>query len=125
MREAGVSGKAPGRRKRTMASAPLGPVAENVLDRAFEPETWTADMTQIWTGEGWLYLAVVLDLHSRRVVEWAARPSASRALVVEALQNALRSRRPARASSYTRIRGRNTPATSTRRCCGASASSRR
>ena len=99
MREAGVTGKAPGRRKRTLASAPLGPVAENVLDRAFEPEApdrvWTADITQIWTGEGWLYLAVVLDLHSRRVVGWAARPSASRALVVEALTGALRSRRPA------------------------------
>ena len=99
MREAGVSGKAPGRRRRTMASAPLGPVAENVLGRAFEPEapdrSWTADITQIWTAEGWLYLAVVLDLHSRRVVGWAARPSASRALVVEALTGSLRSRRPA------------------------------
>lgn len=99
MREAGVTGKAPGRRRRTPASAPLAPVAENVLDRAFEPsapnQAWTADVTQVWTGEGWLYLAVVLDLHSRRVVGWAARPSASRGLVVEALTNALRSRRPA------------------------------
>lgn len=98
MREGGVSGKAPKRRKYGEPAGPLAPVAENVLDRAFQPtapdRAWTADITQIWTGEGWLYLAVVLDLYSRRVVGWATRPSLARVLAVEALQNALRTRRP-------------------------------
>ena len=111
-----------------MASAPLGPVAENVLDRAFEPEapdrTWTADIPQAWTVEGWLYLAVVLDLHSRRVVGWAARPSASRAPAVEALTNALRSRRPAPGLVHHSDQG-ITRATSTRRSCDTTAASRR
>ena len=99
MREAGVSGKAPRRRKRGEPAAPLAPVAENVLDRAFQPaapdQAWTADITQVWTGEGWLYLAVVLDLFSRRVVGWASRPSLSRALAIDALTKAVRDRRPA------------------------------
>lgn len=98
MREAGVSGKAPRRRKRGEPAAPLAPVAENVLDRAFQPEApnqaWAADITQVWTGEGWLYLAVVLDLFSRRVVGWATRPSLSRALAIDALTRAVRDRRP-------------------------------
>ncbi len=99
MREGGVSGKAPKRRTRGEPAGSLAPVAENVLDRDFLPaapdQAWTADITQVWTGEGWLYLAVVLDLFSRRIVGWATRPSLSRVLAVEALQNALRSRRPA------------------------------
>ena len=51
------------------------PIAENLLDRVFEAETpdtrWTADITYIWTSQGWLYLAVILDLFSRRIVGWA------------------------------------------------------
>ena len=51
------------------------PIAENLLARIFEaqrPDTrWTADITYIWTGQGWLYLAVILDLFSRRIVGWA------------------------------------------------------
>jgi transposase InsO family protein len=98
MREGGVSGKAPRRRKRGEPTGPLAPVAENVLDRQFQPaapdQAWAADITQVWTGEGWLYLAVVLDLFSRRVVGWTTRSSLSRALAIEALRNALRSRRP-------------------------------
>jgi putative transposase len=51
------------------------PIAENVLDRDFtmtEPDRgWVADMTYVWTTEGWLYLAVIIDLFSRRVVGWS------------------------------------------------------
>jgi putative transposase len=51
------------------------PIAENVLDRNFtttEPDrVWVADMTYVWTTEGWLYLAVIIDLFSRRVVGWS------------------------------------------------------
>ncbi len=56
MREGGVSGKAPKRRTRGEPAGPLAPVAENVLDRDFLPaapdQAWTADITQVWTGEG-------------------------------------------------------------------------
>ena len=59
----------------TTRANPLAQVAENVLDREFEAEQpnrkWVADVTYIATGSGWLYLAVVLDLFSRRVVGWA------------------------------------------------------
>ncbi len=61
--------------KVTTDSAHKLPVAENLLDQQFEQEycnqAWAADITYIWTGEGWLYLAVVLDLFSRRVVGWS------------------------------------------------------
>ncbi len=75
------------------------PMSEQVLERAFRPSaphvTWAADITYIWTEEGWLYLAVVLDLFSRRVVGWSMQATLARSLVIEALKMALRGRRPA------------------------------
>jgi transposase InsO family protein len=75
------------------------PVADNLLKRQFTADTpnrkWTADITYVWTGEGWLYLAVVVDLFSRRVVGWAMSHTLERSLVIEALQMALISRKPA------------------------------
>jgi len=74
------------------------PVAENRLDRQFatqQPNTcWAADFTYVWTQQGWLYLAVVLDLFSRRVVGWAMQTTMQRSLVVSARQNALAIRQP-------------------------------
>jgi len=74
------------------------PVAENVLDRRFEPgrvnRAWTADVTYIPTGEGWLYLAAVEDLHSRRIVGWSMGPRIDSRLVVDALEMALARRLP-------------------------------
>lgn len=58
-------------------------------------QTWVTDITYIWTKEGWLYLAAVLDLFSRRVVGWAVSERIDAALCCEALRNALLSRRPA------------------------------
>lgn len=100
MREHGVRARRPKRRPPTATpTTPLTPVAANVLDRAFEPDApdrvWAADMTYIATDEGWLYLSVVLDLYSRRVVGWSAQPSLSRLGPVEALTSAVRDRRPA------------------------------
>ena len=99
MREGGLVARGPKRRPpRATPEAPLTPVAENVLGRAFSPgapnRTWAADITHVWTAEGWLYLAVVVDLFSRRVVGWAVRPSLHRELAVAALTAALRDRRP-------------------------------
>jgi putative transposase len=75
------------------------PIAENLLDREFTVQTpnarWAADITYIHTGEGWLYLAVVLDLFSRRVVGWAMGETLERSLVLCALDMALTGRKPA------------------------------
>jgi transposase InsO family protein len=75
------------------------PVAANVLDRQFRPvapnRAWVSDITYIRTRSGWLYLAAVLDLYSRRVVGWAMAPSMPAQLVCQALNMAIVSRRPA------------------------------
>lgn len=74
------------------------PIAENLLDREFTSDTpdrkWTADITYIWTSAGWLYLAVILDLFSRRIVGWSMGTSLERSLVLSALSMALTARTP-------------------------------
>src|SRR5204863_5623413 len=74
------------------------PVAENLLDRQFNPsaakEVWRADLTSIPTREGWLYLAAVEDLYSRRVVGWAMAEHMESRLVVDALAMAVQRRLP-------------------------------
>jgi len=74
------------------------PVAPNRLDQKFTVEMpnthWSADITYLWTGEGWLYLAVVLDLYSRRVVGWSLQDSLDRSVVITALESALMQRTP-------------------------------
>ena len=73
-------------------------VARNVLDRSFDPEgpneSWCADITYVGTREGWLYLAVVVDLFRRKVVGWSRDDSMESRLVVDALSMALARRRP-------------------------------
>jgi transposase InsO family protein len=74
------------------------PVAENVLDRQFEQDApdcvWLADITYVWTREGWLYLACVLDAYSRRIVGWSMSERITKGLVLGALKMALGRRRP-------------------------------
>ena len=74
------------------------PVAENVLARQFDPaapnEAWAADVTYIPTHEGWLYLAAVEDLYSRRVVGWSMADHMESRLVVDALEMAVQRRLP-------------------------------
>jgi putative transposase len=74
------------------------PVADNLLDRQFNPseanETWLADITYIPTREGWLYLAAVEDLYSRRVVGWSLADHMESRLVVDALELAVQRRLP-------------------------------
>ncbi|MCP3105507.1 IS3 family transposase, partial [Myxococcus sp. K15C18031901] len=78
---------------RTTDSAHDHPVAPNTLERNFQPgtpnRTWVGDITYIWTEEGWLYLAVLLDLFSRMVVGWAMGEKIDRGLVLRALDMAL------------------------------------
>lgn len=68
-------------------------IADNVLDRQFKAEApnqkWVADFTYIWSAEGWLYVAVVLDLYSRRVVGWSMQASMTSQLVADALMMAV------------------------------------
>lgn len=75
------------------------PVAPNRLNQQFKADradqTWLTDITYVPTAEGWLYLAVVLDLYSRRIVGWAMSDSLHRQLVIKALQMALTTRQPA------------------------------
>ena len=75
------------------------PIAPNILARQFNPaapnKAYVSDITYIRTGAGWLYLAVVIDLFSRKVVGWTMAPSMPAKLVCDALHMALQQRRPA------------------------------
>ena len=75
------------------------PIAPNVLDRDFTASApdraWVTDITFLWTAQGWLYLAAILDLFSRRVVGWATSQNVDRHLALAALDTALARRRPA------------------------------
>ncbi len=100
MRAAGVRAR-PRRRQRpqTTQSRHDGPIAPNRLAAAPPPtgtnQVWAVDITYLPTGEGWLFLAVVLDLYSRRVVGWAFNPTLASELPLSALRMALRQRQPA------------------------------
>lgn len=101
MRESEIEGRQRKRFRRTTDSNHEHPIAENVLNRRFDPReigapnvTWTGDITYIWTMEGWLYLAVVLDLFSRRVIGWSMRHTMEAELALDALQMALDQRCP-------------------------------
>jgi transposase InsO family protein len=99
MREQRIRSKVVRRfRVRTTDSAHAHPVADNLLDRNFAaaaPDAkWAADITYVPTGEGWLYLAAVIDLCSRRVVGWAMADHLRATLCTEALEMALSRRNP-------------------------------
>ena len=100
MRAAGVSGLAPRKRRRTTVRLPGVRVAADLVERDFRPtapnQTWSADITYISTWEGFLYLAHVQDLHSRRIVGWSMADHLRSELVVDALEMALVRRRPDR-----------------------------
>ena len=74
------------------------PVAENILDRQFQPKApnraWAADITYIRTRQGWLYLAAVMDLFSRKIIGWTMAPNMPAELVCSALQMATAARQP-------------------------------
>lgn len=99
MREQGIRAVSARRYRVTTQAGHRAPVAPNHLARRFAVDAqpgrdrvWAADLTYIPTREGWLYLAVILDLASRRVVGWAVRPRLDQALALDALRMALRQR---------------------------------
>jgi putative transposase len=99
MREQGLRARPKRRFRRTTDSNHQHPVAPNVLDRNFTAaapdQVWVTDITYVWTHEGWLYLAAILDLFSRRVVGWAMSNSLERQIALDALSMALQGRNPA------------------------------
>lgn len=98
MRQAGIRAKTARKFQHTTDSNHARPVAENVLDRQFTAtkpnESWVADLTYIATRQGGLYLAVVEDLYSRKVVGWSMDATMTSRLVVEALEMAVQRRLP-------------------------------
>lgn len=98
MRANGLKARQKRRFKRTTDSEHDWPIAPNLLDQDFTAERpdekWGADISYIWTREGWLYLAVVIDLFARRVVGWAVGDRLHRGLALAALRKALVMRRP-------------------------------
>jgi putative transposase len=85
------------------------PVAENILNQDFQTtkpnEKWVTDITYVWTSQGWLYLAVVLDLFSRKVVGWAMDASMEKGLVIKSLTMALHGRQPEKGLLHHSDRG--------------------
>jgi len=99
MKQNGLRVKTTKRFKVTTNSDHKRPVAPNLVKRNFSAEApdrlWTGDITYIWTAEGWLYLAVILDVFSRRIVGWRMDKRMTDDLVITAFNNALMRRRPA------------------------------
>jgi putative transposase len=98
MSENGLKARQKTRFKKTTDSDHAGPVATNVLDQDFTAtapdQKWGVDISYVWTAEGWLYLAVVLDLFSRRIVGWQLSDRMKRGLAMDALRRAINLRRP-------------------------------
>jgi putative transposase len=98
MREAGLRAKGARKYKATTDSNHALPVAPNLLERRFTVDqpnvAWVSDITYLWTRQGWMYLAVIIDLYSRKVVGWSLRERMTAELVCEALEAAVEQRRP-------------------------------
>ncbi len=98
MRDNGLKALQRRRFKKTTDSHHNLPIAPNLLDQNFEcygpNQKWGADISYIWTGEGWLYLAIVLDLYSRRIVGWATSDRLKKDLAITALGRAIAIRCP-------------------------------
>jgi transposase InsO family protein len=109
MRTNGLKGCPKRRFRRPSNAAPEHPVAPNVLKQDFKADKrnqrWGADITQLWTKQGWLYLAVVMDLYSRRIIGWAMDRRVGRHLVIDALTMALSYRQPQGALLHHSDRG--------------------
>ena len=84
------------------------PIFENILNRNFKPvaanQAWVSDITYIRTRSGWLYLAAVLDLYSRKIVGWAMAPTMPAELVCTALQLAICQRQPRAGPGQSRLK---------------------
>jgi transposase InsO family protein len=109
MRQNGISVVRTRKHKVTTDSNHKFNIAPNLLDRNFTADQpnqkWAGDITYIWTREGWLYLAVILDLHSRRVIGWAVSNRMKRDLAIRALEMAIAFRAPPKGCIHHTDRG--------------------
>ena len=119
MRQAGLVGSQPRWFRRTTVVDPkvqLDDLVQRNFSARASDQKWFGDITYVRTWEGWLYLAVILDAYSRKVVGWAMADHLRAELATAALQMALTTRRPNRGSSTTRTVGSSTSATYTASC---------
>ncbi len=109
MKEAGIRSRTKRKFKATTNSRHNLPVAPNLLNRDFNVKSpdrvYVGDITYIWTNEGWLYLAVLLDLFNREVVGWSASNRMTRQLAIDALEMALGRRHPGKGLLHHTDRG--------------------
>jgi putative transposase len=109
MKQAHLEGRKRRRFRKTTDSNHRLPIAPNLLERDFTAtapnQAWVTDITFLWTHQGWLYLAAILDLFSRRVVGWATSCTVDRHLALAALRMALRDRRPSEGLVHHSDRG--------------------
>ncbi|THD70849.1 IS3 family transposase, partial [Thalassobius vesicularis] len=109
MRENGVRVERSKKYKVTTDSNHAFNIAPNLLDRDFRADRpnqkWAGDISYVWTREGWLYLAVILDLHSRRVIGWAVSNRMKRDLAIRALNMAVALRQPPKGCIHHTDRG--------------------
>lgn len=111
MRRAGLRGRTPRRWRTTTVTDPAAPARPDLIGRDFTPDPttldqrWCGDITYIRTWEGWLYLATVIDIASRRVVGWACADHLRTDLVEQALREAVATRRPATGVIFHSDRG--------------------
>ena len=110
MQKQGLRAKGKRRYKRTTNSRHAYPVVPNLLNRQFEAKApnqkWVGDITYIPTGEGWLYLAAIMDLYSRQVVGWAMDANMKQELTLTALNMAISQRKPPPGLLHHTDRGR-------------------
>jgi hypothetical protein len=117
MRQEGLSARPPRRYRATTDSKHTLPIAPNVVARRFRADgpnrVWVTDMTYVWTWEGWLFLAAIVDVFSRRIVGWAVADHLLTELALEALgYGARNSSSRMRVWSITRTAAASTPASS-------------
>ena len=109
MRQNGIEAVRTRKYKVTTDSNHSFAIAPNLLDRDFSAtapnQKWAGDITYIWTSEGWLYLAVILDLYSRRVIGWAVSNRMKRDLAIQALDMAVALRQPPKGCIHHTDRG--------------------
>lgn len=120
MREAGIRAKGARKYKATTDSKHALPIAPNLLERQFtvaaRNEVWVSDITYLWTRQGWMYLAVIIDLFSRRVVGWSLSERMTADLVCSALDSAVSKRQPGPGLLFHSDRGSQYASRAFRRC---------
>ena len=109
MRQAGIKSKTMKKYKATTDSCHSLPVAPNLLNQHFDisipNKVWVADITYIATAEGWLYLAALMDLYSRKIVGWSMDKRMTRLLTINALEMAIKSRQGIQCLTHHSDRG--------------------